>query len=91
MTKIDVFMYDISGIIGEWKGLPLGRDTPLYYAKIIDYVKKHIMKRIYDCYFCDEEAEFIANAEYQDGKKLKAYVCEDCMQTLVYSCRYAMR
>ncbi len=42
MTKIDVFMYDISKIIQEWRNLPLGRDTPKYYRKIIEYVKTHI-------------------------------------------------
>ncbi len=42
MTKIDVFMYDLSIIIGEWRCLSLGRDTPKYYKKIIAYVKKHI-------------------------------------------------
>ena len=43
MTKIDVFMYDLSTIIEEWRNLPLGRDTPKYYDKIIKYVGKDII------------------------------------------------
>ncbi len=42
MTKIDVFMHDLSTIIEEWRNLPLGRDTPSYYRKIIEYIKEHI-------------------------------------------------
>jgi len=42
MTKIDKFMYDVSGMIREWRNLPLGRDTPSHYRKIIEYVKEHI-------------------------------------------------
>ena len=46
MTKIDVFMYDLSTIIEEWRNLPLGRDTPKYYEKIINYVGKDIIAEI---------------------------------------------